>query len=390
MHSTKLTIYGGAAGLTILIWVVAYHMAQGVGQATPDSVVSAQPTGGNPGPTQLSILTPPQERLLQVLVSLQRRYASSKLVIGRHGQSIHFDDDPNRGSRVSVVQELFGATEVDRGSEFERLMESMPPDFVRVFPESRWDSPFVVGVTDRGMEYLRDRGLSAPARPIDVANPPAESADLEATVRAEAARNPKAALALVSLELERQLRPFMAATGFHNRARPGATLPEDLDLISETWPLSQSFRGSARRFWDTRETVIRGYDVANDDVLRAVDSGLLIFKTLQSLQREKKVVASVGVELFVDREGRTPRRGVWGLMLENTSADGKETKSFQVFPTTRTDYRLGEEVTWDWEMSKVYGETWYRDPRSGEIRHAWEQSAEFAGRSLNDVNKPPR
>ena len=35
-------------------------------------------------------------------------------------------------------------------------MESMPIDYLRVFPEMRWDSPFVVGVTEAGSNYIRN------------------------------------------------------------------------------------------------------------------------------------------------------------------------------------------------------------------------------------------
>jgi len=195
---------------------------------------------------------------------------------------------------------------------------------------------------------------------------------------------------LLAPGIERHLRAFMAATGFHNRVRPNATLPEAVDAISETWPLSENFRQSVRIFWDVRERINHGYNVPDADVLRAIDSGKLILKTLEALKREKKVVAGTGVELFSDRQGRTPRSGVWGLALENTSSDGKETKTLQVFPTTRTDYRLGDEVSWDFDTSRVYGETWYRDPKTREIKHGWEWSSEFVGRPLSDVNTGPR
>lgn len=60
----------------------------------------------------------------------------------------------------------------------------------------------------------------------------------------------------------------------------------------------------------------------------------------------------------------------------------KETKSLQVLPTWRTDYRTGEDVTWDFDWSKRYGQTWYRHPQTQEVKHAWQGSMEFNGRSL--------
>jgi hypothetical protein len=182
----------------------------------------------------------------------------------------------------------------------------------------------------------------------------------------------------------------MAATGFHNRVRSNATLPDAVDAISETWPLSPTFRNSVRVFSAVRDRINHGYSVPDEEVARAVESGKLILRTLEGLKREKKVVVDTGVELYGDSGGKSPRAGVWGLVLENTSSDGKDTKSVQVFPTTRTDYRAGDEVTWDFDMGSVYAETWYRDPKTREIRHAWQQSAEFVGRPLKDVNVAPR
>jgi hypothetical protein len=268
-------------------------------------------------------------------------------------------------------------------------MESIPADYLRVFSEARWDNPFVVAVTERGMQYLNER-LPSGFIPKSEPTPDHTEADLETRVRGELARSPRAALSLLSPEIERHLRPFVAATGFHHRIKPNASMPDVLDALAETWPLSETFRKSARAFWDVRELVIRGYDVPDGEVVRAVNSGLLIFKTLQGLQREKKVVVRVGVELFADPEGQTPRKGVWGLVIENTSSDGKDTKTLQVFPTTRTDYQPGDELTWDWNMGNVYSETWYRDSRTGQLARGWIQAAEFVGRPLMDVNRPPR
>lgn len=210
------------------------------------------------------------------------------------------------------------------------------------------------------------------------------------SAKAPTAPSPKAQLMLLAPDIERHLRGFMAATGFHHRVKPNAPLPDAVRAITETWALSETFQESVRDFWDVRERISHGYDVPEAEVLRAIDSGKLILKTLEALRRPKEVVAKTGVELFSDHEGGTPRVGVWGLLLEHTSSDGKETKSIQVFPTTRTDYRLGDEVTWDFDMRHIYGETWYRDPETREIKHAWQGSAEFIGRPLADVNTSRR
>jgi hypothetical protein len=42
-------------------------------------------------------------------------------------------------------------------------------------------------------------------------------------------------------------------------------------------------------------------------------------------------------------------------------------------------------VTWSWDMSNVWPESWYRDPETDTIEYAWTGSAEFAGRPLDEL-----
>jgi len=111
-------------------------------------------------PTVVSerLLTPPQERLLALLFRYQREFASPKLIIGRNGE-LFFDDPEKRKSvKVNFLTELYGSKEgdVSNASEFITLMESLPTEYVRFHAETRFDNPFVVGVTPEGVKYLRD------------------------------------------------------------------------------------------------------------------------------------------------------------------------------------------------------------------------------------------
>jgi hypothetical protein len=100
-------------------------------------------------------LSPPQERLLALMLDLQRKYAASKLVIGRKTGAIYFDKGhPSHGTSERLVRELYGSEGEANGALFESLVESLPPDFVRFFAEARFDNPFVVSVTEAGQRYL--------------------------------------------------------------------------------------------------------------------------------------------------------------------------------------------------------------------------------------------
>jgi hypothetical protein len=42
-------------------------------------------------------------------------------------------------------------------------------------------------------------------------------------------------------------------------------------------------------------------------------------------------------------------------------------------------------VASEWNMGRVWGATWYKDPESLECKQTWLQSAEFIGRHLDEV-----
>lgn len=102
------------------------------------------------------VLQPAQERLLRLLAEYQTRFATHKLVVSRRDGRLYFDDDPEKGKGISLIQDLYGpGADAARSGEFQRLVESMPSEYVRLYGESRLDNPFVVGVSELGMRYLR-------------------------------------------------------------------------------------------------------------------------------------------------------------------------------------------------------------------------------------------
>jgi hypothetical protein len=78
--------------------------------------------------------------------------------------------------------------------------------------------------------------------------------------------------------------------------------------------------------------------------------------------------------------------GVRGVILETTIPDGNDV-TYRIFPTTRTDCEVGQQVAWEWNMdvSRIWPAAWYRDPLEGDIREAWGSSMEFIGRHLTDL-----
>ena len=73
-----------------------------------------------------------------------------------------------------------------------------------------------------------------------------------------------------------------------------------------------------------------------------------------------------------------------GLILEAIGPGGAK-KTLMIYPTTQTHYQKGMYIAWEWNLTKVWDETWYKDPDSGEIKYAWTSAAEFIGRNLEDI-----
>lgn len=198
-----------------------------------------------------------------------------------------------------------------------------------------------------------------------------------------AASSPKAALMLLASEIEKRLRVFMATSGHHTNLRDPSPSAIAAYLGQVGW-LTKSMVDTIHNFWKTRNQIVHGHEASPDQVLRAIDSGMTILKALEAIPSEVNIVYHTGVPIFSDRECHEQRLDVRGLILETTSP-GRTVVSFRIFPTTRTNYQKGKQVTWEWDMSKTWDASWYRDPDTNFIKQAWSGSTEFIGRHVEEV-----
>lgn len=198
-----------------------------------------------------------------------------------------------------------------------------------------------------------------------------------------ASRSPKAALLLLASEIEREVRHVLAASALALGKRH-LPVREAIDLLSANMELPRHVTSSVRLFWDVRNNLVHGGAGRDDDVLAAIDSGIAILRALRSIPREKHVVHHPGVTVYGDARAERPLEGVKGLILEVTSPGGART-GYRIYPTTRTHYKKGMAVAWEWSSDKRFGEAWYRDPDTGEIKSAWTSSYEFVGRNIEDL-----
>jgi hypothetical protein len=199
----------------------------------------------------------------------------------------------------------------------------------------------------------------------------------------QATSAPKVALIALRAELEKEARQALAARGMLG-GRQAVSVSQALSELHQ-YGFPPNLSGSLKLFNDVSNSIIHGKtDATDDDVLRALDSGISILRSLIALPNEVNVVYHPGVELFSDAAGTKIIPDAKGIMLETTSPGGV-TKTLRIFPTTRTHFQKGKRVAWEWNMQEVWPAAWYRDPGTGAIKGAWGSSAEFIGRHLDDI-----
>jgi hypothetical protein len=213
----------------------------------------------------------------------------------------------------------------------------------------------------------------------------ATSDDIVESILKEAASEPKLALMRLSTAIEREIGKLLARSG-HHRGRPYIPLLQAVEIIRRRYPvLPETVLSAIDAFWKVRNQIVHGGEGDRDDVLRALDSGLVVLKTLYGMPQPKYVIHHPGVPVYADSEGREVREGVTAVILEHISAGGL-VRTKRVHPTTRSHFREGMEVAWEWNDQTVWGESWYRDPDTGKAEYAWTESMEFVGRDLDALD----
>ncbi|MFL6211627.1 MAG: hypothetical protein ACJ74W_22450 [Pyrinomonadaceae bacterium] len=196
--------------------------------------------------------------------------------------------------------------------------------------------------------------------------------------------SPKLALISLAIEIEKELREILFSQGQSGK-RYTFTVPNAIRILEGREVLPPHLIMALRDFQKVRSQIIHGRgDINSNEILRAIDSGYVILSALKSIPREVNIVYHPGVEIYSDKECTQIRPDVRGVILETTNtANGK--KYFRIFPTTRTHFKRGKQVAWEWSPEKSWNESWYRDPDTGEIKVAWSSALEFVGRNIDDT-----
>lgn len=206
--------------------------------------------------------------------------------------------------------------------------------------------------------------------------------DIVNTVLDQAVADPKIALIRLSIELERELQRLLGSMGLLGDGHRYLPVRQAIEMLNKRHSLlPDSVVNAMDNFWQVRNLIVHGGDGSRDEVLRAIDSGLVVFMTLRSVPRVTHVVYYPAADVYTDSEGQEVRSNVKSVILEEVSRGGV-LRTKHVLPTTRTDYEKGMQVTWEFNDKVRWGESWYRDPDTQKIQYGWRDALEFVGRDI--------
>lgn len=215
-----------------------------------------------------------------------------------------------------------------------------------------------------------------------------EADEVVADVLEEASRSPKLALMRLSAELDRAVHHLLMGSGW-GIARRRWPLRDAVARLVELGVIPASAASAADLFTQVRNAVIHGARAhADDDILRAIDSGIGIYNAVANVPRERNFVAATKVPLFHDEGLTDPITDATGIMLRTVAANSRRTESERIYPTTRDHFRIGDEVAWVWDTSHVWGPAWYRHPKTDEVHKGWDSAGEFIGTPIDDPPPP--
>ncbi|HEV2129423.1 MAG TPA: hypothetical protein VGR22_12465 [Thermomicrobiales bacterium] len=126
----------------------------------------------------------------------------------------------------------------------------------------------------------------------------------------EASDDPKVVLIRLSLEIEKELRFLLGSAGFL-QDRDYLPLRKAVETLWHEYPvLPPTVIDAIEAFWEVGNHTIHGGKGDRDAVVRAVDSGLVVLKTLHGLPMVQFVVYHPGVEVYADAAGQQVRQDV--------------------------------------------------------------------------------
>lgn len=197
-------------------------------------------------------------------------------------------------------------------------------------------------------------------------------------------QNPKMALISLAIEIEKEMKILVATTGVF-KGRRYISLQQSFDLLYERGVLSKDIKESIRIFWDLRNKLVHGKDEEDENIIRVLDIGIKLLNTIKTTPHEINKIYMSDVDVYKDEGCKDKIINATGVIIETISSDNKRV-TYKIFPTTRIKYYIkGKIVSWDWDLSKTWSESWYVDPITKDIKQAWLSSGNFIGSHIDEI-----
>jgi ribonuclease HepT-like protein len=215
-----------------------------------------------------------------------------------------------------------------------------------------------------------------PSSDVDVAESKRTEIDVN-RILDDSKGSPELALIRLSNLLEPEAKNALGSMGFlpRNKRLSGFWA---MQVLGDKGLLPQSAADSLKRFWDLRNRIVHGRaEVDEKEILRVLDIGIDLLKTIRSIPHEVHTVEQV-VDVYDNPECTIKRVGSKAVILNSQTADGGLLR--RLFHSTKTDhYKRGQRVMWEWELTRSIPEGWYIDSR--------DQSTKIIGGSLDFVGR---
>lgn len=194
------------------------------------------------------------------------------------------------------------------------------------------------------------------------------------------------ALNTVSNLVEKELKNLIATHGLLQYFDRGFNFIKAVALLQNRESITKSTASSLRQFYNLKNNIlIADIETSEDELIRLIDLGSMLLNLIQAIPRETYEVFKPNVEVYKDKECKAKYDDVTGVILKVTSP-GRKIEDYRIYATTKKDYKEGQILSWEWNMNNSWGEAWYRDPLSDDIKVAWSSTGEFVGRPLKEVH----
>jgi hypothetical protein len=240
----------------------------------------------------------------------------------------------------------------------------------------RYRDEWNVAIAERLQRAGRESASGAPV----IGAPPLRVDDVIDRVLEQAERSPRVGLRLLEAELDQDVRRLLAGSGW-GQGRHDWELRAAVDRLFDLGVVSSSVHTSLNVLETTKAAIKAGLPVSSTEVLAALDVGLMTYRALAAIPRERHYVIEAGMPVFTDSAATVRRDDVWAVRISSIGPPPRKPHE-HVFLARSAAFEVGSEVTWAW-ASENLGQGWYLDLATG--RYESVASMGFAGLPLDAI-----